>query len=355
LIAEGGVIPHSEGGYLGLAIQANGKVVAVGYQYEGPDGNPSEIIIDRFLSAASGLSPDTSFNGNGQQTLSIFPDQEQERGLGNVGWSVALQTDGKILVAATATTDSSHSVSEYTITRLIGDPVGSVSGTVYDDSNGDGVRESGEPGLAGQMVYADLNNNGIQDAGDPSTTTDASGAYQLSGLPQGPVIIREVLKPGERQSYPFNLGEHQVVGETPVTGADFGVTTKVYVSGKVTVNGKGVGNLRVYADLNHDGRFETNENSKLTNSDGTFAFVALSAGTYTFRVVLPAGQVQTTPANGAGITVSLSSGKVVQNLAFALVSTPAPILTAAASAVLDQNDTIAGIFDESLSIPLQWT
>src|SRR5262249_5505458 len=42
-------------------------------------------------------------------------------------------------------------------------------GTVYDDTNGDGTLETGEPGLQGWNVYLDLNNNGKFDPGEPST------------------------------------------------------------------------------------------------------------------------------------------------------------------------------------------
>ena len=48
-----------------------------------------------------------------------------------------------------------------------GDP-GTISGIVFDDLNGNGVRESGEPGLANQRVYIDANFSNSFDKNEPS-------------------------------------------------------------------------------------------------------------------------------------------------------------------------------------------
>lgn len=71
----------------------------------------------------------------------------------------------------------------------------SISGHVWHDIDGNGLRESGEPGLAGRTVFADFNNNGATDPGEPTAVTtvdnpstegvDESGSYVLSGLTAG--------------------------------------------------------------------------------------------------------------------------------------------------------------------------
>src|SRR5262249_4334757 len=48
--------------------------------------------------------------------------------------------------------------------------LGTVTGTKFNDLDGDGVRDPGEPGLQGWTIYVDLNNNGTLDGGEPSTT-----------------------------------------------------------------------------------------------------------------------------------------------------------------------------------------
>ena len=42
---------------------------------------------------------------------------------------------------------------------------GSISGYVWNDINGDGLWQAGEPGLSGVNVFIDLNANGVRDAG----------------------------------------------------------------------------------------------------------------------------------------------------------------------------------------------
>lgn len=69
----------------------------------------------------------------------------------------------------------------------------SVSGTVVNDSNGNGVRDAGEGGLGGITVYADLNGNGDLDAGEPSTTSAGDGSYVLAGFKPGGYGIRQIL------------------------------------------------------------------------------------------------------------------------------------------------------------------
>lgn len=55
-------------------------------------------------------------------------------------------------------------------------------GVVFDDLDGDGVREANEPGRAGVIVYLDANGNGILDPGEPYRTTNAAGLYAFGGL-----------------------------------------------------------------------------------------------------------------------------------------------------------------------------
>ena len=43
----------------------------------------------------------------------------------------------------------------------------SLSGTQFEDGNGNDRRDAGEPGLGGWVVYADFDGNGQRDAGEP--------------------------------------------------------------------------------------------------------------------------------------------------------------------------------------------
>jgi hypothetical protein len=58
----------------------------------------------------------------------------------------------------------------------------SAEGTKYNDLNANGVRDSGEPGLAGFRIWADYDNDGVLDTGEPYDDTDSSGHYEITGI-----------------------------------------------------------------------------------------------------------------------------------------------------------------------------
>ena len=68
---------------------------------------------------------------------------------------------------------------------------GEITGSVYSDNNGNGVKDPGE-GIAGYSVYEDLNNSGAYVTGDPVTVTDSNGNYAFYGVDLGkPTVVRE--------------------------------------------------------------------------------------------------------------------------------------------------------------------
>ncbi|MDB5335032.1 MAG: repeat-associated core domain protein [Planctomycetaceae bacterium] len=67
---------------------------------------------------------------------------------------------------------------------------GAIHGTVFEDVDSDGIRDNGEPALAGYRVYVDANLNGQRDGNELSTTTSSDGTYALSGLATGSYRVR---------------------------------------------------------------------------------------------------------------------------------------------------------------------
>ncbi|MBI1337329.1 MAG: choice-of-anchor D domain-containing protein [Phycisphaera sp.] len=117
---------------------------------------------------------------------------------------------------------------------------GSISGTVWADLNGDGVRDAGEPGLAGVTVYLDDNDNAqldwtdangndawdegegerwVTSAVDDALTTDndETGQYQFEGLNAGEYVVRQVTPEGYRQTQP---DPYVTLPETKLTASD---------------------------------------------------------------------------------------------------------------------------------------
>lgn len=83
---------------------------------------------------------------------------------------------------------------------------GEISGYKFNDYNRNGVRDPGEPGIAGTVIYADLNNNGKIAIGEPAGVTDQNGFYRIITLDPGVYILREVYAPGFQQTYPDPAG-----------------------------------------------------------------------------------------------------------------------------------------------------
>jgi hypothetical protein len=230
--------------------------------------------------------------------------------------------------------------------------VTTISGDVFNDLNGDGIRESGEPGLAGRTVFADIYNDQTPDPRDPQALTDAAGNYVLKNVPEGPETIRVVLKSNERQSNtPFYDDEPITVGTSPVTSVNPAVSTKMYFGGLVTTPaGAGIGGVLVYADLNGDGKFDAGENNKLTNPDGSFAFVSMKPGVYTFVVVTPPGYTGTDSFTG---DFTLASGALQQRWYFVLTPKMPALLTGkpigTVGSFQNQGNTLSNAFDGKLS------
>jgi len=81
-------------------------------------------------------------------------------------------------------------------------PPATISGTVFDDANKDGKKESTEAGLGNWKVYIDANNNGKLDAGEKSVTTSSTGAWSFGSLAAGTYIIRIVQQTGFTRTTP---------------------------------------------------------------------------------------------------------------------------------------------------------
>src|SRR5205085_5421717 len=81
---------------------------------------------------------------------------------------------------------------------------GSVSGTVFNDSNRNGGRDGGESGLGGWSVFVDYNGNGAPDSGEPTAVTAGDGTYTINGVNPGNWTVLEELQ-----------GDYVCTGPTP--------------------------------------------------------------------------------------------------------------------------------------------
>jgi K+-transporting ATPase c subunit len=78
----------------------------------------------------------------------------------------------------------------------------SIEGQKFEDLNGNKIKESSEPVLAGWTIYLDSNNNAALDLGEQSSVTDSSGNYEFNNLASGTYYVREVVQSGWHQTLP---------------------------------------------------------------------------------------------------------------------------------------------------------
>jgi Tfp pilus assembly protein FimT len=172
--------------------------------------------------------------------------------------------------------------------------LGSISGHVWNDTNGNGKNDEGN-GLPGFKIYIDKNNNGKFDSGEKNVLSDANGNYTFPSLTPGTYTVREVLPTGYRRTHPSASSYSVVLSSgTNATGKDFGNTTTALLSGTVfsdkNSNDKldsgetGISGFIVYIDSNNNGKLDSGEKTAGTDANGYWVFKALKSGTYVVRI-----------------------------------------------------------------------
>lgn len=202
-------------------------------------------------------------------------------------------------------------------------PIVSISGTVFDDRNNNGLIEVGEAGIPGAKVTI----TGTNDLGQSINlvlTTDANGNYDSGNLRPGTYTVTETQPAGYLDGTDAvgigaggTLGNDQITNiqltaATPATGYNFGELTPSSLAGTV------------YSDLNNNGAVDGGEGGvpgitvTLTGSDdrgaitpivlvtdtnGNYNFGNLRPGTYTITETQPSTlldgkDTQGTPGNG---------------------------------------------------------
>ena len=117
--------------------------------------------------------------------------------------------------------DGAGGVAEQTFTVTVASALTrTVTGTVFEDADGDGARDAGEGGSAGAVVYVDRNRNGRRDAGEPAATTAADGTYALS-VAGGAEYLALDHQSGWEQTGPATGGVAVDLDAGPLDGYDF--------------------------------------------------------------------------------------------------------------------------------------
>ena len=211
--------------------------------------------------------------------------------------------------------------------------VGTVAGTIWDDQDGDGVRDTGESGQSGWQVYADANNNGQYDRGESAAVSWRDGSYRLTLTP-GTHTIRETSRTGwqvtapSKSAYSFTIA----IGDA-LSGRDFGNQQAIAtVAGTIWYDQDGDGvrdtgesvksGWQVYADANGNGQYDRGESAAVSGRDGSYR-LTLTPGTHTIREAVQSGWQVTTPSGGS-YSVTVATGETLTAKDFGNQTTPTP-------------------------------
>jgi hypothetical protein len=185
---------------------------------------------------------------------------------------------------------------------------------VSDDPNANGINEPTEDRLPGWTVFIDSNLNDTLDAGEPSLVTDGRGEAVFTGLTEGFYRVGEIVEPtytptspvfvtarvrDDRQENVSFLNFHPLIGD--IRGSIWndldgdGLRDTDLVTGAFTDPGSP--DRTVFLDTNGDGLPTPGELTTLTDATGQYAFLGLSAGSYTVTEILPDGWETTSGSN----------------------------------------------------------
>jgi subtilisin family serine protease len=109
-----------------------------------------------------------------------------------------------------------------------GSGFGNITGFVFNDIDGDGIRDPGENGISSVTVFIDegVDPNGVLDAGEVSVITGANGGYFIPNLAQGSYQIDVVSTPEQLQTPEFRT-VNLASGETRI-GVAFGLKNEAF-------------------------------------------------------------------------------------------------------------------------------
>ncbi|MCA9135963.1 MAG: tandem-95 repeat protein [Planctomycetales bacterium] len=197
-----------------------------------------------------------------------------------------------------------------------------ISGFVYHDADGNGVRDLGEKGLSGITMYLDINGNAALDPGEPTTVTlqdqfftpaiSEAGKYSFTHLARGTYTVREIV-PAELERTALASRERVVtVGPTSQLAVDFANLYRANeIHGSVfddtdddqirDAGEYGRPGVAVYIDMDRDNVYDVGEPTTETDAEGAYHFYDLTPGAYVVRELGEGVGPRTYPTTTGGI------------------------------------------------------
>jgi SdrD B-like domain len=247
----------------------------------------------------SSTDPSTTTDANGNYSFVNIPPATWHVGIVTPsGWTVTQPGSG-----------------EYTTTLAAGQNVTgenfgelqdvTISGTIFQDFNNNGIQDNGDPALPGWGVFIDINKNGVYDPGiDLRTFADANGKYSFTLLPgtynvmQNPVsgwarttptTLPDVLTLAAGQSATVNFGENQAT----ISGNIF---YDYNGDGVQEANEPNLAGWGVFLDMNNNGVYDPGIDIRtFSDANGNYSFTNLAPGSYNVMQGAIPNWVKTTP------------------------------------------------------------
>lgn len=199
---------------------------------------------------------------------------------------------------------------------------GSIGDFVFNDTNGNGIQDAGETGIAGVNVTLTYPNGTTV-----FTTTNATGNYNFPNLPPGTTYSVSFTTPAGYLATQSNIGANDNVDSDPVAGVVINVTViagtaNTSVDAGFYQNNLNLGNsvwydknndgikqntetgiagatVKLYADANNDNVADGAPTATtITTADGSYSFVGLVPGNYIVGVIIPTGYAIVTTNGG---------------------------------------------------------
>jgi hypothetical protein len=204
--------------------------------------------------------------------------------------------------------DSTFSTSMSTVftQTVIAPPPATLNGTIFNDLNGDGSFEGGEPGLSGWTVnLIDASSTTVA-----TTTTDASGNYSFTSVLRGTYTIAAIPPGGGYIATGPASGTLSVspgAGQT-IDHLDFGEFATVTLGGEVFTDTTGNGVLGAGDSglagwtVNLVNSSSLVVNTTTTDTSGNYTIGNVGPGVYSIQVTEPSGYVVTTGVTALATT-----------------------------------------------------
>lgn len=297
-------IPASLGDFVWLDV--NGDGIQGGAGETGMPGvvvslyDATDVVVGTTTTDVNGAYAFTNLVP-GDYSVGFAPPAGYAFTLQNQGTNNAINSDADPVTGQTTTITLASGDNDLTWDAGLYEPA-SLGDYVWEDLNGDGIQDGGEPGIAGVKVELyDAATNLVR-----TTVTDGLGAYDFTGLIPGDYVVKFVRPAG----YQFTQQDQGLLDDAdsdadPVTGL---TTTITLVSGQNDPNWD-AGLYRpaslgdtVWLDENWDGIQNPGEagipnvtielldssltviSTTITDLDGRYLFTDLPPGTYTVRV-----------------------------------------------------------------------